>query len=99
MAVASVRAEHHVFVAQMGTHPCGDRLFPDVGVAGAVDFPRCVQLHQLLLRTPDQQHLAIKRQRLFPANCYTGRICHQICPPLPDSRAPIHDHGTAGHER
>ena len=98
MAVAAVRAEHGVIVAQVRAHARRHRLLADVGMHAAVDFARRVELDQLLLGAADEQHGAVERQQLvfgrvrngvFRHGCFTppcGRWCRWR--PSPGCRRP-----------
>ena len=63
----AVGAEDDVVAAQMRTDAGGDRLLPDVRMAGPVNQPALMRSRQLLFATPDQDHGAIKRQELILA--------------------------------
>ena len=54
--VPAVGAEDDVVAAQVRTNPGGDRLLPDVGVAGPVNQPALMRSRQLLFAAPDQDH-------------------------------------------
>ena len=60
MAVAAMRAEHHVVGSQMGADAGRDRLLADVGMAGAVDQPALVRAGELLLALADELHLLVE---------------------------------------
>ncbi len=64
MPMAAVGAEDDVFLPEMCANARGDRLLPDVRVAGAVNEPALMRARQLLFATADQHHRSIKGQQL-----------------------------------
>ena len=56
VAVAAVRAEHQVVIAQVDAHARRDRLLADVGMAAAVDQAGLERPDQPLLALPDRHH-------------------------------------------
>ena len=64
MPVPAMRAEDDVVAAQVRTDAGGDRLLPDVGMAGSVNQPALVRSCQLLFAAANQDHRAIKGQKL-----------------------------------
>ena len=67
MAMAAMRAEDHVFLAQVRTHANGDRLLSDIGVAGPVNQAALMRPCQLLLTQANEQHAAVQGQELVLA--------------------------------
>ncbi len=58
--VPAVGAEDDVVAAQMRTDAGGDRLLPDVRVAGPVNQPALMRSRQLLFAAPDHEHRPIE---------------------------------------
>jgi hypothetical protein len=61
--VAAMRAERHVLPAEMVAHGGGDRLLPDIRVAGAQHQAPLMTAGQLLLRLSDELHRAVQAEQ------------------------------------
>ena len=78
--VPAMRAEDDVVAAQMRADARGDRLLPDVSMAGPVNQPALMRSCQLLFAAPDQYHAPIKRQELVVAQMRRSiRRVHSFC--------------------
>jgi hypothetical protein len=60
VAVAAVRAEHRVLMAQMRAYARRNCLLANVGVTCTMDQPGLISLRQLLLGAANHKHLAIQ---------------------------------------
>ena len=65
MPVPAVRAENGIIGAQVRAHAGGNRLFPDIGVAGAVNQTHLVRTGQLLLSVAYNEQLPVEREELL----------------------------------
>jgi hypothetical protein len=111
VAVAAVRAEHHIIATEMRAHADGNGFLSDVSVTRAEDESALVRADQLLFADADQLHLPVARQQVsfgmtdVVHSNFPGRSRGQIVP-KPDgvaarhpNRAPAVDRkGLADHE-
>ena len=65
MPVPAVRAENGIIGAQVRAHAGGNRLFPDISMAGAVNQTHLVRTGQLLLSVAYNEQLPVEREELL----------------------------------
>src|ERR1700755_3094816 len=63
-----------VALLQGHLHADYDGFLPDIEVAEAADCTHAVELPRLLLKTPDQEHVAQRSKFLFPAEFWRRAV-------------------------